>query len=514
MQYRVYDRQTLQYVDGGAVRDYSVDSDYINDNNSVVDIVVATNANIGDIVCLIETSGAYDKGVITAIDNEALTISYKHDKELFNDNILNPFADQFVDDTDIQAVGKFGLDIVGGLIDLYWGRTLDKYKRLPLEISYSGDVLDSDGNPRMLWTWSNTQIKFSEWLVEIFEKYSVVLTWDINFDTAQTALSARKPNYIVHLSAIFDEDEIIKDNVDTQTIKYQTEQQPEATVCIVVDKETKGIAYVASGVNLIDTTYGYEGCYLEDNGGAYDVAKIAGTQPQNSNVSRYVKIDPNTPYTLSMENGDKVPRQICFYNNQKTCIGSLATPYTGQAARFSYGFTTPANAKYLRVCFAGTAKNIQLERGNAATSYDPYNKPAIFYLAFDSVQGLYYTTMDENDENRIMPVKTKYVEYDSQSNTSTTVTDTAVNELTPNTFNQAIEIEIPRDSKMFDFELANYGDVYRIITKNGTIRSIYSGRKESSTSKMVTLLFGLGRKNYTDLIQKSFRIQKYQTLYR
>lgn len=515
MQYRVYNRQTLAYKDGGAVRDYSIDGDYINDNNSVVNIVVSTTANVGDIVCLIETSGAYDKGVITAVDNEALTISYKHDKELFNDNILNPFADQFIEDTDIKAVGKFGLSIVGELINVYWGKTLDSYKRLPLEITYSGDVLDENGQVRMIWTWDNTQIKFSEWLVEIFEKYSVVLSWDINFDTAQTNVALRKPYYIVHLSAIVNDTDIIKDNVDTQTIKYQTEQQPEATVCVVVDKNTKDIMYISSGRNIFDATYGYVDSYLDgDNGKAYDVAKIATTQPQNSIVSSYIKVNASAQYVLSMQNGDTTPRQICFYNSNKTAIGSLQNPYTGQTARFSVGFTTPANTRFVRVCFAGTAKNIQLETGSIATAYDPFNKKAIYYLAFNNEQGLFYTTMDSNDENRIMPVKTKYVEYDSESASDTTVTDTATNELTPNTFNHAIEIEIPRDTKMFDFELANYGDVYRIITKNGSIRSVYSGRKESSTSKMVTLLFGLGRKNYTDLIQKGFRQQKYQTLYR
>lgn len=658
MQYRVYDRQTLSYKDGGAVRDYSIDGDYINDNNSVISIVVSTTANVGDIVCLIENSGAYDKGVITAVDNETLSISYKHDKELFNDNILNPFASQFVDDTDIKAVGKFGLSVVGELIDVYFGRTLDTFKRLPLEITYSGDVLDDDGQPRMIWTWSNTQIKFGEWLGELFEKYSVVLSWDINFDTAQTDVLLRKPHYVIQLSAIVNDTDMIKDNVDTQTIKYQTEQQPEVTVCVVVDKNTKDIMYVSSGKNIFDATYGYVDSYLDENGKAYDVKKIAATQPQNSIVSSYIKVNPNITYTLSMEYGDEIYRNICFYNSSKTCIGIVTTidehnvehnGYKGTTERFGLPFTTPANTRFVRVCFAGTAKNIQLEVGSTATAYDPFNKRAIFYLAYINApkvtskqfaaagatlyqntsfsqpigklkepvgvrannnyytadentsfiingkvteystsrtirlhgkpisagnvaayelqngewvskarlyykntntvtiidllprtykvvytpqkgiftptiayfkpedvynNGVFYTTMDASDPNRFMPVKTKYVEYDSESDTETTVTDTAVNELTPNTFNQAIEIEIPRDSKMFDFELANYGDVYSIITKNGIIRSVYSGRKESSTNKMITLLFGLGRKNYTDLIQKGFRQQKYQTLYR
>ncbi|MGI6522832.1 MAG: hypothetical protein ACOX2Y_03005 [Christensenellales bacterium] len=35
-QYRVYDRQTLGYTDGGIIRDYSIDTDYISNNASTV----------------------------------------------------------------------------------------------------------------------------------------------------------------------------------------------------------------------------------------------------------------------------------------------------------------------------------------------------------------------------------------------------------------------------------------------------------------------------------------------
>ena len=86
MQYRVYDRQTLKYKDGGYVQSYTIDDDYIVNNNSTVSVVkkrdnTLSDVTAGDVIALIENSGAYHKGVITTADATARTISYKGDKE-------------------------------------------------------------------------------------------------------------------------------------------------------------------------------------------------------------------------------------------------------------------------------------------------------------------------------------------------------------------------------------------------------------------------------------------------
>lgn len=378
MQYRVLDRQKLAYIDGGYVANYTIDDDYIVNNNTIVYIVKPTKALVGDIIVLIQTSGAYHKGVITAVDNSALTISYKSEKELFNDNILNPLRSEF--DDGVTVAGKFGIEVVAAIIKTIWVSTSDPKKKLPIEIKVEGDVLDIDGKPRMLWTWDDNSIGFIDWLIELFEKYNVVLSWYIDYDAAQTDLSLRQPKIIVTLSCITNSGKMIKDNVYMQTITYTEESLPDATVSIVIDSESKEV---------------------------------------------------------------------------------LKT----------------------------------------------------YYLAMDN-EGEYYITENSNDINRMLPVKTIITEYDSSSeDITTTEEDAAEADLVPSQFSQSIEIQISEDSKMFDFTDTKFGDLYRIINENGTYNSIYTGRKQSSNSKWITLYFGLGRKNYTDKIQIAMRKKRYNVVY-
>lgn len=390
MQYRVYDRQKLKYIDGGYVVDYTIDDDYIVNNNSTISIAQPTTAEVGDTVCLIKTRGAYHKGVITEVDNSALKISYKADKELFNDNMLNPMRTEFTDG--VKIAGKFGLEMVANVIMGSWGMSQDRLKRLPLTIVTTGDVLDENGKPKMLWTWSDTSINFVDWLVELFEKYNVVLNWSIDFDTAsEKPVDERNPQYIVYLSAMKGGNpNIIKDNVAMQTITYTGEELPQATVCYIVDSETNELVLDESG------------------------------------------------------------------------------------------------------------------------------KEGIYYLCQE--KGNYYVTLNTNDTNRMLPVKSTIVEYKEQESTDTdtepvTVKDTAEDVLLPSQYNQAVEVVIKNDSKMFDWDLARFGGEYIIVNKNGTINSNYTGRKETSENNYVTLYFGLGRKNYTDLIQMRMRKQRYSKIY-
>ena len=417
MQYRVYDRQQLKYIDGGYVVNYTIDDDYIVNNNSTISIVQPTSAEVGDIVCLIKTRGAYHKGVITEVDNSALKISYKADKELFNDNILNPMRSEFKDG--VKIAGKFGLPIVASIIESTWVQSRDTLKRLPLTIVITGDVVDEQGNPKMLWTWDNISVNFADWLVELFEKYNVVLDWSIDFDTSKDIravkiqqnidfeealdimFAQRQPKYIIYLTAMKGGNpNIIKDNVAMQTITYTGEELPEATVCYVIDSESKDL--------LIDSES---------------------------------------------------------------------------------------------------------------------EKPAVYYLAQEN--GKYRVTLDTADINRMLPVRTTIIEYKDESKNETgesengtevvnkyvTPRDSAEDTLLPSQYNQAVEVVISNSSKMFDWDLARFGSEYTIVNKNGTINSNYTGRKETSENNLVTLYFGLGRKNYTDLIQMRMRKQRYTKTY-
>lgn len=531
MQFRIYDRQTLAYKDGGYVASYTIDDDYIVNNNSTITIVKALNEEVveGDTIVLIQTSGAYHKGTITTFDNSDYKITYKSDKELFNNNILNPLRHSFIEEVEEgdRVYTPFGTQYIADIIQLYFGGADDPYRRLPLKVYTDGDVLDDKGNPKMVWTWEDNQINFVDWLVDIFEKYNVVLNWDIDFDIANK-LTDRKPYYIVRLSALTNSPKIIKDNVNEvmQMITYTEKQLPEATVCSIIDKESKEIVMLASGKNLLNPNLGETNKFLGIT--QYGEQK---TDDTSSNISGFIKVEEGKTYIFSSNVWDSKQRNVMFYdksknatNNKKddgTLFGSYfisSTSYNG--AKISIAKET--GIKYIKICYFNKATQVQLEEGEVATGYDAYNTPAIYYLYEDN--GKYYVSLKQDErkvigegENaysiplRVLPTKMKIVEYDGSSY-NLTPEKVAQDTLIPNKFNQAIEIQLSSDSKMFDFN-SKFGDYYKIINKNGTIDSIYTGRKETSNDKWVKLYFGLGRQNYTDLIQMRLRKNKYKVVY-
>ena len=532
MQFRIYDRQTLSYKDGGYVANRVIDDDYIINNNSTITIVKELNDSVvnGDTIVLIQTSGAYHKGTITNFDNSDLTINYKSDKELFNDTMLNPFISSYVDDDDIKIAGRFDIDTVAEIIRNYFGNSNDWAKRIPLKVITDGDV------DNMLWNWSNTSINVVDWLISLFERYNLSLNWSIDFNIAnpiQIDLDAngkivvvdgkikitnkREPYYIVTLSAIVNSGKIIKDNVAAQTITYTERELPEATVCTIVDKETKEVVMLSDGKNMLNPNVGESNKKLE----AGDYGTFEDNDP-TSNISGYIAVTAGQTYTFSCKGWDGVARYVVYYDKDKRHIAHRTYNTTnGQSTsqRVTWQFDIPSTIeyndeqvapRYIKITYYNQATQIQLEPGSSFTSYDDYDQPATYYLI--NVAGVDMITLDQKNKNRVFPVKTKFVEFDT-SGENTTPEQAAYENLVPSKFNQAIEIRINSDSKMFDFENVYYGDLFKIINEQGTINSNYTGRKEDSSSKWVTLYFGLGRQNYTDLIQKRLRTQRYNVLY-
>ena len=556
MQFRIYDRQTLAYKDGGYVASYTIDDDYIVNNNSTITIVNALNDKVveGDTIVLIKTSGAYHKGTITTFDNSDYKITYKSDKELFNNNILNPLRQSFKEETEGAEMEytAFGIQYIADIITLYFGGADDPYRRLPVKVYIDGDVLDENGKPKMIWTWEDNQINFVDWLVDIFEKYNVVLSWDIDFDIAgkmttklkldeETGVykieldrnkniileSNRNPYYIVRLSALSNNPKIIKDNVNEvmQMITYTEKQLPEATVCSIIDKESKEIVMLASGKNLLNPNLGETNKFLGIT--QYGEQK---TDDTSSNISGYIKVEEGKTYIFSSNVWDSKQRNVMFYDksknatNNKKYDGTLFGSYFISSTNYNGATISIAKEpgiKYIKICYYNQAK-VQLEEGEEATAYDDYDTPAIYYLYEND--GNYYVSLKQDErkvigegENaysiplRVLPTKMKIVEYDESSD-NLTPEKVAQDTLIPSKFNQAIEIQLSSDSKMFDFN-SKFGDYYKIINKNGTIDSIYTGRKETSNDKWVKLYFGLGRQNYTDLIQMRLRKNKYKVVY-
>lgn len=390
MQYRVYNRKTLRYVDGGYVKSWSLDDDYLTDKNSTLSVVTNVNDTlkdvaIGDIIAVIKDHGAAHKGVITAVDTTAFEISYKGEKELFNDNVLNPLLETFSED-DKTVKRPFGIDVVVWLLKHYFSESSDELKNLPIRFLSVGDVLNEEGSPKMLWNWTDDVINVADWLTELFEKYKVSLSWTIDFDIVVDKIEDRSEKYVVTLSALTKENGIIKDNVTMQTIAYTMQELPDATVCYVIDSSTK---------KLLGTYYLYE---------------------------------KDGEYSVSTESAEILP--------------------DGRA--------------------------------------------------------------------RTLPIKTVVATLSKSSNgsDSPTAEDVAADKLIPSQFNQAIEIRIAEDSRMFDFENAKFGDQYQIINEHGSINSIFTGKKKSWDEKWVTLYFGLGRQKYTDIKQIQQRKQRYKEGYK
>lgn len=540
MQYRVYNRQSLEYVDGGYVQTFNIDDDYIVNNNSTISVVktrdnTLSNVTVGDIIALIQDSGAYHKGVITAVDDTALSISYKSDKELFNDNIPNPYSGDFAQNNELKIAGKFGVEIVIELLQAWFKETDDTLKKLPITFVADGDVLDENGEPKMLWTWSNDSINVVDWLTELFEKYNLSLNWNINFDISNNNLKDRNETYIVTLSAITKSGGIVKDNVAMQTITYTVKELPDATVCRVIDSTDKQLCYISSGKNLLNPATVTKDEYIARSGTNWISGKSDSEHFPNTNISGYISYDYKSKYTYSQNISDNVTRYIIAYDKNKNKIGYFSyTATTTNAANVTFSITNfkfvvaeddnctdeelAKEVKYIRINFYNGATEVQLEKGDTKTAYDAFNKPAIFYLYDKNGE---YSISTENKQKlddgreRVLPVKTVIATF-SQNSTGTDETtpeDVAKDKLIPSQFNQAIEIKINSDSKMFDFVNAKFGDQYQIINEQGSVNSTFTGKKFSNNNKWVTLYFGLGRQNYTDLVQIKMRKQRYSEQY-
>lgn len=385
MQYRVYDRRKLAYIDGGYVVDYNIDDDYIVNNNSSISIVKETNAVEGDIIVLIKNSGPFHKGVITSVDNADLTISYKSDKQLFNDNMPNIKSADFAADSELTVAGKLGLKEVAEILKIVFSQkdpaeqddNYDEYKALPLDIITNGDVYDDAGEHKILWTWSDNSINVVDWLVELFEKYAVVLSWTIDFDINTERLAERTPKYIV---TIEQKNEIY---VQTATDTYTT-------------RETAGGENIADGVqtpvkkitgktvkttNLMPYPY-YNPSPTVKNGITFTVNEdysvtANGTATADANYilvinSNPILLDNSKAYTLSgcpSGGGDSTYRIYI----QDT---SFSETYIDRGDGMTF---TPKNTEfyvYITISNGVTINNLvfkpMLNEGSTALSYMPY----------------------------------------------------------------------------------------------------------------------------------------------
>ena len=299
----------------------------------------------------------------------------------------------------------------------------------------------------------------------------------------------------------------------------------------MIDSSTKELVYTSSGVNLLNPATVTQNYTITKQNGSW----ISG-KSEDTNITSYISYDWKNIYTYSQDKSDSNVRYILAFDKNKKQIGYFDyRSIVSSDANFTFDITNftfvtaegdertdeelAESVKYIRINYFNGATKVQLEIGGNATAYDLFDKPAIYYLY--EKNGEYSVSQNkvrqlEDGRQRVLPVKTviaTYSESSSSSTDETTTKDVAKDKLIPSQFNQAIEIRINSDSKMFDFVNAKFGDQYQIINEMGSIDSVYTGKKISNKEKYTTLYFGKGRQNYTDKQQIKLRKRKYTEIY-
>lgn len=220
-QYRVYDRQLLSYVDGGVIRDYTIDADYLSNNASAVMLIEETIAKKGDLIVGLSGVSKTFIGIITAVDNTKLQISFKHPKELFADTVLNPF----------KYTGTIGykFELISGMetiLSLAFITTDDQKKKLPLLIEKRGIASGA------VWMDDGDTLSIADFIQWAFDNHNVYLDFDIDFN--QNKLLCR---IIKNTTTGY----VIKDNIKLSAPTFDKNELPNYNKAVVYNKDTGAI---------------------------------------------------------------------------------------------------------------------------------------------------------------------------------------------------------------------------------------------------------------------------------
>jgi hypothetical protein len=230
--YKLYDRRTLAYVDGGVVRDFSVDYDYLTNNASTINLTKESGGFKGDILALSEGRTNIVLGVVTAIDNSDLKITFKHMKELFNDNVLNIFKWTNILGRKFDAVG--GLKT---LLEYAFVNTDDQEKKLPLDIHTFGT------EPNAVYTEDDNTLNLVDFIDLLFDSYNIYLDFEIDFFNTKIICKIAKNDT---------EGLVIKDNIKLSSPEVDSNELPKENKLILFNKDNGNI--VATYFLLTDNT--------------------------------------------------------------------------------------------------------------------------------------------------------------------------------------------------------------------------------------------------------------------
>ena len=231
--YKLYDRNTLNLVDSGLVRDYSVDFDYMTNNASTANITRASRGFKGDIIAILQGATLIALGAVTAIDNTDLKITFKHPKELFNDCVLNVFLFTSLLNKRFDAVSGLRVILETAVIN-----TTDPKKRLPLEIQTFGQDLNA------VWTDDSASIDMLEFIDFLFDHYNVYLDFELDFINNRIICSIIKNSTQGH---------VIKDNIKMSKPEVDNNELPKENKAILYNKnngQTRATFYLLANDTL------------------------------------------------------------------------------------------------------------------------------------------------------------------------------------------------------------------------------------------------------------------------
>lgn len=235
-QYRVYDRQTLGYVDGGVIKDYACDFDYLCDNASTLTMTEETYAKKGDIVTAIRGTEKLFLGVITAVDNTKKTVSFKHMKELFSDTVLNPFKYTGTIGYKFDAVSATEI-----ILTLAFISTDDAKKRLPLVLEKRGSA------PGAVWNEDGNTMQIADFIQFVFDSHNLYLDFDLDFKNNKILCRIIKNTAGGY---------VIKDNIKLSEPAFDKNELPNYNKAVVYNKDTGAIlgTYYLLSDNTVTTS--------------------------------------------------------------------------------------------------------------------------------------------------------------------------------------------------------------------------------------------------------------------
>jgi hypothetical protein len=220
--YKLYDRNDLTMVGSGNLSDFTIDYDYISNNASTAKITKPSSGFHGDIIAVTEGKNLLALGVVTAIDNSDLKITFKHAKELFNDNVLNVFKWTNLLNKKFDAVA--GLKTI---IEYAFVNTTDLKRKLPLQVRTFGEELNA------VYTDDSDTINMLDFIDEMFDKHNIYLDFDIDFTNNKIMVTIAQNDTAGY---------VIKDNIKLSTPEFDNNELPKENKAILFNKTTGATA--------------------------------------------------------------------------------------------------------------------------------------------------------------------------------------------------------------------------------------------------------------------------------